>query len=1164
LTLSPLLTAGAVRVRLHPLGSLLSLVLVLAPLAAGQQPTPAGVEVITNAQVFWALSNDEKMKLHHVRFDILVYYYDPVWQLMWGVCDGQGSFLPVRGERLPLETGQLVRIEGNVQPARGIFRNEVTVTVLKDRALPQPQPLAGRIADAASFDSQWTVLEGYVSRQSEVDGSHMLYEVLSEGWLVTVRVLVKPDDRVPQLVDSRVRINGVYVADRDVDQKIRKINLWVPRMADVTVVGELAQDERFQRPRTPLDRLAASEQEAWVRVEGEVQEYQAGRSLTIRDESAVLAMATPQPASLKPGDRVEVVGRVHGTGLTATLAEAHFRPLAHRSDEQAAKVEGASPRYNLRRVDQIFDLPVGEVARGYHVTLKGVVSWADPRAAFFYVQDSAGGICVWRGSIARTPAIGDAVEVKGTTTLGRFSPEIRLQEMTPIGVMAMPAPRSVTLQQALTGAEEGRWVELRGYLRQAVNDGDWTRLDLTTVSGEFSAYAPPEGSYAAMVGATVQVSGVCAAEANSRRQMTGLRLWVPGVEAVKVIEPAPANPFDAPHQTLTSLKQFSGAATFNHRVSIAGVVLAQVPGRYLILQEGESGLMVYTRETQAFTLGDTVEAAGLPGQDGSRLVLREARIKPGAMKLEVVPLRLEDPAALPTEADACLVRVRAYLKQVSRQNDHWRLTLQARGAMFDALLYQGAEWSAPPPDSELELTGVHLLEFDETHRPRAFRLLLRNPGDLQVVRQPPWWTTDRALTMAAGLAFCSTLGIVWVVLLRRRVRKQTEQIRQQLEKEARLQSELERSSRLESLGVLAGGIAHDFNNLLTAILGNLGLAAMDKRVMAAAGDCISEAEKGARRARDITQQLLTFAKGGDPVRTAVLLPDVVSEAAGFARHGSNVRFDFDYPPDLPPGNVDAGQISRVVHNLVINAVQAMPDGGVVSIALAAVNLASNEIDTLSAGSYLRLTIADTGKGIAPENLPRIFDPYFSTKSKAGNSGLGLATVRSIVKKHSGHIEVESQVNRGTTFRIWLPAAKQEATAATDPVTRNQKSGSARILVMDDEDVIRRVAGRMLSLANHQAVFAADGSEAVHAYAAAQRSGQPFDMVIFDLTVPGGMGGKDALQELRKLDPGVRAIASSGYSNDPIMANPHAYGFRCSLPKPYDIPDLMQAVDEARR
>ncbi|HEX2860697.1 MAG TPA: hypothetical protein VHN79_03615, partial [Lacunisphaera sp.] len=746
-----------------------------------EQPADNGARVITNVQEFWGLSNDEKMKRQAVRFDVLVYYYDPVWQLIWGDCEGRGSFLPLRGEALPVKPGQLVRIEGVVQPSRGILRSEVTVTVLKENAMPPPLPLAGRLTDAARFDAQWTALEGYVCRQAEVDASHLLYEVLTEGRLVNVRVLVAPTEKVPQLTNNRVRFEGVYIASFDAAQQIQTINIWVPRLSDVKALGELGDDPRFQAPRTPLDRLEGSESGAWVRVEGEVRAYRSGESVTIRDETGQIVISTPQPVRLQVGDKVEGVGRVTGSGLEVTLAEAHLRPLALRSSSQAAAGAGGAPRYNLRLVEQVLELPVGEVARQYEVTLKGVVTWADPHSAFFYLQDSSGAICVWRDEAVRAPAIGDALQVRGVTRLGRFAPEIRAHELFGQGVIAMPEPRSITLQQALTGAEEARLVGLRGYLRRAVDEGDWTRLDLTTVSGEFSAYTARNEGFAALAGAIVQLSGVCAAEANSRRQLTGVRLWVPGLEAVKAIELPPADPFAAPHHTLTGLKQFTGTAAFNHRVTIAGVVVAQVPGRYLVLQEGESGLVVYTRGTDTFPTGASVEAAGLPGFDGSRLVLREATVRRGSLHLEAVPVRLEHPTEVLADADACLVRARATLRHVSWQNDHWRLTLQADGAVFDALLHHADDWTSLRPDTELELTGVYLVEFDEAHRPHSFRLHLRSPADLHVLSQPSWWTAGRALTAAGGFAFCTAFGVSWAVLLRRRVRAQTEQIRLQLE-----------------------------------------------------------------------------------------------------------------------------------------------------------------------------------------------------------------------------------------------------------------------------------------------------------------------------------------------------------------------------------------------
>jgi signal transduction histidine kinase/CheY-like chemotaxis protein len=482
--------------------------------------------------------------------------------------------------------------------------------------------------------------------------------------------------------------------------------------------------------------------------------------------------------------------------------------------------------------------------------------------------------------------------------------------------------------------------------------------------------------------------------------------------------------------------------------------------------------------------------------------------------------------------------------------------------IFEGTMPAAAEWIAPAPGSRLGLTGVYVLEFDDYRQPRGFRLELRSPSDVAVLVTPSWWTNERTLVVAGLFAAASAAILFWVVALRRRVHQQTEQIRAQLEKESRMQTELERAARLESLGVLAGGIAHDFNNLLTAILGNLGLASMDKRVMAAAGDCISEAERGARRARDITHQLLTFAKGGEPLRMPVLLPEIVTEAANFARHGSNVRLDVTCPPDLPAGDVDAGQVSRVIHNLVLNAVEAMPDGGVVGIALAAVDLKLGEVPSLAPGRYIRLSVSDTGHGIPPEIMSRIFDPYFSTKAKGKNSGLGLATVHSIVVRHNGHLSVDSRPGVGTTFNLWLPAAGEEPPPAAQ--LRSSVLAPGRVLVMDDEASVRRVAGRMLALAGHETVFAVDGAEAVRAYVTARETGRPFDFVILDLTVPGGMGGKDALAELLKIDADVRAIAASGYSNDPVMAHPGLSGFRTRLPKPYDIPDLMRALEEARR
>ncbi len=1128
-------------------------------ISAQEQALPE--KVITTAGDFWTVPDADRQRPHRLQMEMVVYYYDPAWKLLYGQTGALSSYLPVSGRALPLKAGQRVRIEGTMIPAHGIDGNRVVTTFLADEQLPTPVSAAGRLDELGVLNGQLVALEGYVLGQNEPDPTHIEARLWSEGRLINLTVQITGTEPVPQLVGARVRVRGVYDVAADSTGGIQNIQLWSSDRQQVEVLGWLADDERFRLARTPVERLEAAAARPWVRIVGELRRAENGSGFTVRDDTGQVELAAVQPGAPQPGTTVEVVGRVAAGGLGWILREPLLRPYVP-ADAEAARSAGRPLPVRLRLAEQVLQLEPAEADNRHPVVLRGVVTWSAENSDRFYVQDISGGVAVRRAA-GPAPEFGTSVSVIGVTARGRHLPEVEARSLEQLGAQTLPPPRRISLEQALSGAEEARWVELRGFVRQVVSAGPWTRLDLTAATGEFSAFVPPAEGLQKLPGAMVRVQGVCEARSDPGQDGADIRDWVQDQNGVLIDEPSPADPFGLPSETIAAVRQLHAAQVSARRMKLQGTVLMHEPGRFLYLQDATGGLFVLSRESGRLVPGTTVEMVGLIGRLGGRPVLREARWRTVAGKPEVVPLVLGHISQVRPEADARLVRLEAMLRQVITEGRTARLLFQGDGVIFDGTLHSTDGRPLPAPGSRLEATGVYVLEFDEYRRPRSFHLELRSPADLVLLESPSWWTIRRIAYATAALVVMTLLAAAWVVALRRRVREQTEQIRLQLEKEASLQTELERSSRLESLGVLAGGIAHDFNNLLTAILGNLGLASMDKRVMEAAGDCLGEAERGARRARDITQQLLTFAKGGDPVRTAVALPDIVTEAANFARHGSNVRFEFDLPPNLPPGDVDAGQISRVVHNLVINAVQAMPEGGVVKLGLAATELRAGEVDALPAGSYLRLTIADSGKGIPAEVLPRIFDPYFSTKRQSGSSGLGLATVRSIVRKHNGHIAVESRIGQGTTFRLWLPAARAGSAPTMGPSPHSSAHLPARILVMDDEDVIRRVVGRMLALAGHEAVFAAEGSEAVRTYAAARQSGRPFDLVIFDLTVPGGMGGRDALQELLRIDPQVRAVASSGYSSDPIMANPRTYGFRASLPKPYDIPDLMRAVETAR-
>ena len=379
---------------------------------------------------------------------------------------------------------------------------------------------------------------------------------------------------------------------------------------------------------------------------------------------------------------------------------------------------------------------------------------------------------------------------------------------------------------------------------------------------------------------------------------------------------------------------------------------------------------------------------------------------------------------------------------------------------------------------------------------------------------------------------------------------------EQMAERQRMEDELLKARKIKSVGVLAAGIAHDFNNLLTGILGYVSLAKVVAQTDAKMVAYLTEAEQACQRATALTQQLLTFAKGGAPVRHTVSLVELLTECVSFVLRGANVRGDIQIAADLWPVDVDAGQINQVIHNVVLNAMQAMPGGGTVQVRAENVMLAAGVPFPLPEGQYVKITVQDSGCGISKEVLANIFDPYFTTKPEG--SGLGLTTAYAIVLKHEGYITIASEVGVGTTVVIYLPAS-QKAVVSAQPHSPILLSGSGKILAMDDEEMIRNVLRQLLESLGYTVECVQDGTEAVAVYQRAQAAGQPFDVVILDYTIPGGMGGLETLAHLRAIDPQVTALISSGYANNPVMADWAYYGFSGVVAKPYIIAQLQEAL-----
>ncbi|MFA5265167.1 MAG: ATP-binding protein [Opitutaceae bacterium] len=1126
---------------------------------AAQGADPAVIQRISD---YWDLRLDEQAVLRPIDITLTVFYYDPYWRLMYGEEDGNIVYLPLSATPMAFKAGDRVRIRGKIS-SNGLVADPDGVTVLPAAKTVPPIEAGGKIDNWSKLSGKLCTVEGLVDQQFQHDPTHNCIITNVDGQKVLLWVLNEPGERVPSYEGFFIRFTGIYQRMADTMDRLTQIEVWVPSPSAISGVSHVSNSAYFNVPIVSIDSFPEAPSRQMVRIVGKVLSQVAGRMVTIRDESAQAVVITPQTELLKPGDVIEAVGIPFVDGVKFRLRQACFRKQPERKASDLTDPAVVFPK--LRIIDQVRGLSLDEAAKNHPVRLLAAVTWFHPDADFFFIQDSTGGLRVEAVAKDREGMkIAHRTEIIGQTRAGVAAPIVRASHVKAHTMIDLPDPRSLTLEQALTGIGDAELVEMTGFLRHIGREGNWLRLELSTPSGIFYALLPPGEQTANLANSTLRIKGVCSAAFNDHGRVIGIDVWVKSAADISIQGSMPADPFSLPRQSIASLVRSGISAASNEWVCTRGTVTLFKSGLNLVIQDGPDSLHVLCRSTSPLAEGDEIEIAGLPGREEGHYILREAIYRKTGSRGNIRPVELPPPYSLRDELDWCLVRMEGELFNRSERPGAISLMLKSGKSVFEC------EMDNPPPSKDrtkswkpgalLRVTGVYSVRYNEYVQPQNFRLILRSADDVILFRQASWWTLQSAITTAIVLALVSVLGIFWVVLLRQKVREQTSTIRTQMEKESLLVAELERSSRLESLGVLAGGIAHDFNNLLTVIIGNVGLARMERDVEASAGPLLAEVEYGAQRARTLTQQLLTFARGGNPVRNAQPIGSIVRESCMNAIGPSKIACSLNLASDLWPAVVDKDQIVQVIRNIVINAVQAMPNGGTISVDARNEELDAVSVPTLAKGRYVRIAISDTGPGIPEENIGKVFDPFFSTRG--GNHGLGLATVRSIVHKHEGYVEVSSPPGTGATVTLWLPAAMAPSPA---PAIRSNAPAAqkaiedASILFMDDEEPIQRMASVLFKRMGCRFAVVGSGEKALDEYIKAKDSGTPFDLVITDLTVPNGMGGKELLNALKKIDPGVRIIVSSGYSSDPVLSNYRDYGFIAMVPKPYLIEDLDKTI-----
>jgi signal transduction histidine kinase len=1075
-------------------GAAVWLYLIGSPAAWGQasDQLPVSTRVLTNIYEIWEMPQERRSESYPIKTEVMIYYFDAEWSIAWGVCQGRPAFLPLADCPTPLKPGQRVAIDGVIVPNRERFDWDKTkVRVLEDAVELKAQPVRNLNGNPVELKGRLLLVEGLIDVL--LDGpTHLTFTLLAGDTAAKAYVIKDKDGTLPRFTEGDfVRMKCVYSPQFDRDGNVSDLSLFVPRPADIEVIGSLKTDPRFAGPVTPAEMIRDdTPTNNMIHVNGIVRSHEPGKWVTIWDNTGQVMVQSRQTQPLRFGDRIEAIGNAFDLGVQQGLRNGLYR-LASPTNQPASAP--ASP--TLRLAEQVRDLSREEAGRHLTVNLRAIVTWSHPETPFAYVQDASGGIRVvnpkWETRESSKP--GMIVTVRGQVAEGDFVPVVTNVVLSRVGYWNQEEGKQVTLEQAMTGVEDGRWVEMRGFVRAVTNVNGLTRLDLSTSSGEFKVLTPASQSFDYLQGSIVRVQGVCSAVANARHQLTGIQILAPEVKYIQVDEPAPDDLFAVPLRSLDSLRRFNMQNALNQRVRTSGTVVLHTPGRYLYVQDGADSVFALSQQQEALRPGDRVEVVGFPGNQGQKFLLREAAYRRVAIGAEPDPVQLPGTHSVSVDLEGLLAKADGILLNKVQKDGEARLLIQSKDSTFEASLGPSATDATQrlrdlELGSRLAVTGVYEVQNDDYGKPRSFVLRLRSWKDVRLLQQPPWWTLARLLWVLLGVIGVSLIALIWGLLISRknklleqaqgdlqvandrlelRVEERTRELQQQVAAKERARAELAETqeslmlaSRQAGMAEVATGVLHNVGNVLNSVnisAGILGEQLQHSRVESVAKTAALLREQQDHLAHFLTEdtrgktlpdyleklaqalvqdkhtmqdELNSLAKNIEHIKIIVAMQQSHAKVGGVLEHVdlkdlaedaiqiNSTAFDRhtiklirDYHP-TPSVLVDRHKVLQILINLLGNAKHALAGKAgekIVTVTVASVH-----------GDRVRITVADNGTGIAPENLNGIFSQGFTTRTDG--HGFGLHSGANAAKELGGSLTVHSEgTGRGATFILELPA-----------------------------------------------------------------------------------------------------------------------------------------------